>query len=162
MSVACSWTIRFQNIKKHFLRGRLRADDKYKPLKYLDQPLQYKFPPVMDGTQLRRFQSSWFSKYPWLTDSRSENGGYCAYCLAFASSVRSNRYFGALVQSPTVKFQKPLEALASHEKLEYYKNAYTRIVSFLEFMSGKFQSLVAQVNTSHAVQIGKNREVYGQ
>ena len=33
------------------------------------------------------------------------------------------------------------------------------MVPFLEFMSEKRQSIVAQVNTSHAVQIGKNRDV---
>ena len=74
----------FGTLKASLLRGRLR-DDKYKVLKHLDQPLQYKFPPVMEGKQLQRFQSSWFSKYPWLTYSRSENGEYCAYCLAFVS-----------------------------------------------------------------------------
>ena len=57
------------------------------------------------------------------------------------------------MQSPMVKFKKALEVLASHEKSKYHKNSYTRIVSFLGFMSGKFQSIVAHVNTSHAVQI---------
>ena len=70
-------------LKTSLLRGRLSDDDKYKVLKHLDQPLQFKFPPVMEGKQLRRFQTCWFSKYPWLTYSRSENGGYCAYRLAF-------------------------------------------------------------------------------
>ena len=79
----------FGTLKASLLRGRLQDDDKYEALKHLDQPLQCKFPPVMEGKQLRRFQISWLSKYPWLTYSRSENGGYCAYCLAFASSVRS-------------------------------------------------------------------------
>jgi len=70
-------------IKSSLLGGRLSDDDKCKVLKQLDQPQQYKFPAVMEGQQLQRFQSSWFSKYPWLAYSRSENGGYCAYCLAW-------------------------------------------------------------------------------
>ena len=102
-------------LKASFLRGRLPDDDKYKALKHLDQPLQYTFPPVMEDKQLRRFQSSWFWTY-----SRSENGGYCAYCLAFASSVRTGGNLGALVQfHSVVKFKKALETLASHEKTEY-------------------------------------------
>ena len=61
--------------------------------------------------------------------------------------------------NPNGKILKALEALASHEKTEYHKNAYTRMVSFLEFMSEKRQSIVTHVNTSHAVQIEKYREV---
>lgn len=57
----------FGALKSSILRGRLSDDDKYKVLKHLDQPLQYKFPPIMEGKQLRKFQTSWFLKYPWLT-----------------------------------------------------------------------------------------------
>ena len=102
----------FGALKANLLRGRL-SDDQYK-VKHIDLPLQCKFPPVMEGKQLRKFQKSWFSKYPWLTYSRSENGGYCAYCLAFLSSVRTGINLGALVQSPLVKFKKAMETLASH------------------------------------------------
>ena len=70
------------------IRGILLDGDKYDVLNQLDQPQQYNFPAAVEG-QLQRFQSSWLSKYPWLTYSRSENGGYCAYCLAFASSAKS-------------------------------------------------------------------------
>ena len=139
------------------LKGRFSDDDKYK---HLDQPQQcYEFPAVKEGKQLRRFQSSWFSKYPWLAYSKSENGGYCAYCLIFSSSVKKGGNLGALVQSPLVKFKKALETLASHEKTEYHKDTYTRVVSFLEYMSGRRESIVAQLNTSHAAQIQRNREV---
>ena len=94
-----------------------------------------------------------------MTYSRSENGGYCAYCLAFSSSVRTGGNLGVLVQSPLVKFKKALETLASHEKTEYHKNAYIRMVAFLEFMSGKRQSILTQLSTSHAAQIRRNRGV---
>ena len=96
-------------IKSSLLGGRLSDGDKYKVLKQLDQPQQYKFPAVMEGQQLRRFQSSWFSKYPWLAYSRSENGGYCAYCLVFASSIKTGGNLGSLVQTPLIKFKKALE-----------------------------------------------------
>lgn len=66
---------------------------------------------------------------------------------------------GALVQSPLVKFKKALETLLSHEKMEYHKNAYTRMAAFLEFMSGKRQSIITQLSTSHAAQIQRNRGV---
>lgn len=66
---------------------------------------------------------------------------------------------GALVQTPLIKFKKALEALASHEKTEYHKDAYTRMVAFLEYMSKKRESIVVQLNSLHAAQIQKNREV---
>lgn len=39
----------YDALKASLLRGRLSDDDKYKVLKHLDQPLQFKFPPVMEG-----------------------------------------------------------------------------------------------------------------
>jgi len=142
-------------IKSSLLGGRLSDGDKYKVLKQLDQPQQYKFPAVMEGQQLRRFQSSWFSKYPWLAYSRSENGGYCAYCLVFASSIKTGGNLGSLVQTPLIKFKKALETLASHEKTQYHQDAYTRVVAFLAYMSKKRESIASQLNTLHAAQIQK-------
>ena len=91
----------------------------------------------MEGKQLRRFQSSRLSKYPWLTYSRSENGGYCAYSLAFASSVRTGKNLGALMQSPLVESKKALETLASHGKRSVIRKCvYQNMVSFLELCLG--------------------------
>ena len=132
-------------IKTSLQRGTLSDGDKYNVLNQLDQPQQYNFPAVVEGQQLRRFQSSWFSKYPWLTYSRSENGGYCAYCLAFASSAKSGGNLGALVQTPLIKFKKALEVLASHEKTEYHKDAYARMVTFRDYMSKKRESIAVSI-----------------
>ena len=54
----------FGALKSSLLRGRLSDDDKYKVLKHLDQPLQYKFPPVMEGKQLRSFRHLGFQSIP--------------------------------------------------------------------------------------------------
>ena len=88
-----------------------------------------------------------FSKYLWLTYSRSENGGYCAYCLAFASLVQTggNLWKCQGIRNPRI----PREHRISQKCP----------VSFLEFMSVKCQSVVVQLSTSHAVEIQKNREV---
>ena len=146
-------------IKSSLLRGRLSDDDKYSVLKQLDQPQHYQFPAVMEGQQLRRFQSSWFSKYPWLTYSRSENGGYCAFCLAFAPSIKIGGNLRSLVQTPLIKFKKALETLAFHEKTQHHKDAYTRVEAFLAYMSKERASIASQLNTLHATQIQKNRKV---
>lgn len=114
------------------------------------------FPSILEGHQLRKFQSSWFSKYPWLTYSRSENGGYCACCIFFANPSGN---LGVLARSPLVKFKKALEVLALHEKTESHKNALVKMDAFLEYMSGKRQSVSAQLSSSYAAQIEHNRKV---
>ena len=126
----------FGIIKNSLLNNRLSNDDKYKVLCNLDQPLQYNFPGIADGKQMRKFQSTWFSKYSWLTYSRSENGGYCACCVAFATGGS----LGVLVRTPLVKFRKALEILASHEKTDYHKQARIAHESFLGSMSGRQES----------------------
>lgn len=145
-------------LRTSFSSGALSDLDKYKVLKQYDQPQGYRFPAVSEGGQLRRFQASWFVNYPWLAYSKSENGGYCACCMAFASSIRTGGKFGALVESPLTKFKKALETLASHEKTEYHKDSYAKMVAFLESTS-KGQSVVSQLNTLHAAHIQKNRLV---
>ena len=36
------------------------------------------------------------------------------------------------MESPLTKFKKALETLASHEKTEYHKDSYAKMVAFLE------------------------------
>ncbi|KAL5487067.1 hypothetical protein EMCRGX_G019626 [Ephydatia muelleri] len=43
--------------------------------------------------------------------------------------------FGALVESPLTKFKRALETLASHDKTEYHKDSYAKMVAFLESAS---------------------------
>ena len=63
------------------------------------------------------------------------------YCLAFASSAKSGGNLGTLVQTPTIKFKKSLEVLASDEKMEYHKDVYARMVAFRDYMSKKCESI---------------------
>ena len=47
----------------------------------------YKFPTrVINGIQ-RHFQHSWLSRYPGLVYSKSQDGGYCKYCVLFGKHV---------------------------------------------------------------------------
>ena len=138
---------------------RLSDDDKYNILTHLDRPQNFNFPAVREGQQLRRFKSSWFIKYNWFTYSRSENGGYCAYCLLFPSSTKRGGRFGALVEAPLQKFKKALEILAQHEETEYHKDSYCKTTGFLERMVHRCVSINAQLNTLHAAQMERNRAI---
>ena len=57
------------------LGDQLSDDQKYKALTNLDRPQSFSFPGNLEGNQQRQFQASRFQKFPWLTYSRSENGG---------------------------------------------------------------------------------------
>ena len=130
--------------------------EKHLILQNMDQPgPTYKFPSTSDGCQIRRFQSSWFSKFPWLTYSRSQNGAFCSYCFLFACGGS----LGAFVQTPYTKFRKALDAFAFHEKKEYHKTAYTKAVAFLECMSEQRESIAVQLSSMHAAQIQRNRQI---
>ena len=132
-------------LRTSFSSGAFSDQDKYKVLKQFDQPQGYKFPAVTEGGQLRRLS---FVNYPWLTYSKSENGGYYACCMAFASSIRTGGKFGARVESPLTKFKNALETLAGIS----FKNraSYAKMVVFLESAS-KSRSVVAQLNTNTKV-----------
>ena len=69
------------------------------------------------------------------------------------------RNLAALVQTPLIKFSKALETLASQETTLYHKDVYTRVLAFLAYMSRKREGIGALLNTSHAAQIQRNREV---
>ena len=61
--------------------------------------------------------------------------------------------------TPLVKFKKALETLTSHNKTQYHKNAYSKAVAFIEYMSGKHQSVAVQFNSVHAAKIQTNRKI---
>ena len=59
-----------------------------------------------------------------------------------------------------MKFKKALKVLASHEKTEYHKDVYAGMVAFRDYMSKKCESIAVQLNSLHAAQIKRNREVF--
>ena len=46
-------------------------------------PPDFQFPPRKFGKQIRRFQPTWLSKWPFLRYSISNDGVYCSYCFIF-------------------------------------------------------------------------------
>ena len=114
------------------------------------------FPASQEGKQMRSFQSSWFLKYPWLTYSRMENGGYCAYCFVFAFD---NSSLGVLVRSPMVRFKKALETLQLHDIAQYHRDASVKAVALIDVMEGKHVSIANSLNETYSIQVQRNRKV---
>lgn len=75
--------------------GRRKQIESYDPNKkdlvrraYIDlgpyQPILQVYPPSGPEHHPRRFQKSWFQKFPWLEYSPDKDAAYCFYCFLFA------------------------------------------------------------------------------
>lgn len=146
----------FGTLRESFLTGKMSNEQKYKALTNLDRPKDFQFPPNIEGGQKRSFQSSWFQRYPWLTYSRSESGGYCAFCVAFSSESGNT---GVLVKSPLVKFKKALDILSTHNNTEYHKDACAKFTAFSEVMSGKQKDIAQQLCDALSATVQQNRKI---
>ena len=136
--------------------GSATDEEKYRIVSHLYQPENVVFPASQEGKQMRSFQSSWFLKYPWLTYSRMENDGYCAYCFVFAFD---NSSLGVLVRSPMVRFKKALETLQLHDIAQYHRDASVKAVALIDVMEGKHVSIANSLNETYSIQVQRNRKV---
>ena len=137
-------------MKQRIRDGSATDEEKYRIVSHLDQPENFLFPALQEGKQMRSFRSSWFLKYPWLTYSRTEIGGYCAYCFVFAFD---NSSLGVLVRSPMVKFKKALETLQLHDIAQYHRDASVKAVALIDVMEGKQVSIANSLNETYSVQV---------
>ena len=49
------------------------------------QPILHKYPLSGDKNHARRFQSSWFNKFPtWLEYSPTKDAAFCLHCFVFS------------------------------------------------------------------------------
>ena len=69
----------------------------------------YQFPSRTFSGRQRHFQSSWLDKYSGLVYSESEYGGYCKFCVLFATCEPSVRELGVLVTRPLTNFKKAID-----------------------------------------------------
>ena len=72
------------------------------------------FPSRTFSGRQRHFQSSWLDKYSGLVYSESEYGGYCKFCVLFATCEPSVRELGVLVTRPLTNFKKVIDKLNEH------------------------------------------------
>ena len=84
-------------------------DDKYNLI--VNHPTPSATDVYPSGSDGRRFQFAWFTKYQWLRYSKHDNVGYCLPCVLFARSVNRHADPGALVSKPLVNFRRAIELL---------------------------------------------------
>ncbi|KAL5820586.1 hypothetical protein ACOSQ3_022468 [Xanthoceras sorbifolium] len=57
------------------------------------QPMLDNYPPTLDGKYSRRFQQSWFQRFPWLEYSIVKDKAFCFPCFLFDSFPSKHRTF---------------------------------------------------------------------
>ena len=77
--------------------GEYRAEDiknlthenKIRLLKHSFRPASnYKFPSKMEYGNCRSFRHAWLQEFPWLSYSRSLEGGFCTNCVLFSKNKK--------------------------------------------------------------------------
>ena len=98
-------------------------------------------------------------KYNWLIYSRQENGGYCLPCVLFARSIDTRKGKGVFVNVAFTNFKKVYEARDYHADREYHKAAVAACDAFVEWMSGRRESVAVQLRHGLRDTIQKNRQM---
>ena len=124
----------------------------------------YKFPMrVINGIQ-RHFQHSWLRRYPGLVYSKSQNGGYCKYCVLFGKHEPSVKELGVFVTKPFTNFKKATEQLGGHfhgtgvsKGSKTHHNAMQDATTFMTAMEKKGSRIDHHLSSLHSKQVEENR-----
>ena len=136
-------------------------EDLRRVLTALDRPLEgFAFPSVIQVAQKGSFEKSWLMEYPWLTYRRSQNGGYCAWCVSFPGPARGVGSQHALAKTPLTNFKKALGVLASHQDSEYHDCPHgSRNFSVQHVSIQKNQTVAEQLSTHHVEKVARNQKL---
>ena len=104
---------------------------------------------------MRSFQRSWQSAYPWLVYSESEDGGFCKYCMLFATYNTA----GVLVKSALKNFNKATDILKEHHKEEYHIAASVKAENFIKIMQEPQKAISSIIDTQRSTLIEENRKL---
>lgn len=117
------------------------------------------FPRTVISGKHRCFQSSWYSKYPWLEYSITLNAVFCYYCRHFPPHLtvsQSHTEKDALINRGYSDWKNISNLTKKHENTSSHKNAVIKYNSWLS--TKKTGSVSSQINQQVKDQIIKNRE----
>ncbi|KAL5236941.1 hypothetical protein ACI65C_004351 [Semiaphis heraclei] len=117
------------------------------------------FPRTVISGKHRCFQSSWYSKYPWLEYSITLNAVFCYYCRHFPPHLtvsQSHTEKDALINRGYSDWKNISNLTKKHENTSSHKNAVMKYNSWLS--TKKTGSVSSQINQQVKDQIIKNRE----
>lgn len=107
-----------------------------------------------------KFQFKWFLNFPWLAYSKSENGAYCKYCVAFVKNEAgvNNQKLGALVLKKYDNWRHALEDFKCHSNLDYHKKCMLDADHFLNVLKNPTMSIDKIIDTEKSKQVLQNRK----
>lgn len=117
------------------------------------------FPCTVISGKHRCFQSSWYSKYPWLEYSITINAVFCYYCRHFPPHLtvsQTHTEKDALINRGYSDWKNISNLTKKHENISSNKNAVIKYNSWLS--TKKTGSVSSQINQQVKDQIIKNRE----
>jgi hypothetical protein len=121
----------------------------------------YIFKTQQIGSQNRKFNRFWLTKYKWLAYSKLENSVYCKTCVLFAPSYAGNcssQALNQLVKTGYNNWKNALERFEKHSFLNYHKDASLKYDTFIDIMSGKLLSIDKKIDKDSQKQALDNQE----
>ena len=93
----------------------------------------------------RKFQYSWFSKFPWLIYSEVLSGALCIHCVLFGGeSTHNASKLLHLVRAPLNTWSSALQRLREHEdKPSGHRTGSMRVLHFKSFMQNNVYKYLA-------------------
>ena len=87
--------------------------------------------------------------------SESEDGGFCEYCMLFASYNAA----GFLVSSALKNFNKATDILKEHQRKEYHIAASVKTENCIKIMQKPQKAISSIIDTQRSTLIEKNRKL---
>ena len=144
-------------------KSRLPDDIKYQLIqnripeatyKYLSR--QYNSNTIKGGSYKRHFNREWLIEFHFLAYSKHDNGLYCLSCTLFPVEGQCHRA-KLLITKPYQCYKDAHADFQKHSLLEYHKNSYSMLLSFLQVKEGKQQRIDLSLSTENRLLWQRNR-----
>ena len=104
----------------------------------------------------RKLTPAWFKEHPWLRYSVSTDALYCGYCVLFSNKEAKDKLF----INPVTDWVNLSKYVTRHEKPNTsHASSVIAGENFERVKSGKSESIVSKVSSSHREQVKRNRHI---
>ncbi|XP_060063626.1 zinc finger MYM-type protein 1-like [Ylistrum balloti] len=121
-----------------------------------DQWLGFPFPQRKVHGRERRFNYTWLKEHPWMRYSVSKDSVYCVHCFIFGDKSGKERPF----RSPVDDWINLSTYVKRHEaENSPHHGCQISADHFIDIMTGKDDSIVSKLDSSHKADVNKNRHI---
>ncbi|XP_065580922.1 zinc finger MYM-type protein 1-like [Artemia franciscana] len=125
------------------------------------QPVLTDYPATTIGNRKRKFNSSYFLKYPWLEYSKEQDSVFCFNCRHFSgSSLRSGERYGAraFIDIGFRKWKDISELIRQHENSDRHKACTISLTQFKAIETEAAESVASCLSKEREKEILENRQ----